>query len=66
VGHLEGLWGEVEVVVVVVVGCQELEIGRGWGFSPAKPKTGCVTLGIDWVLRPSAWVVWRAYGVRWG
>jgi hypothetical protein len=27
VGHFEDPWGEVEVVVVVVVGCQEQEIG---------------------------------------
>jgi len=32
VGHLEGLWGEEEAVVVVVVGCQEHKIERQRGF----------------------------------
>ena len=56
VGCLEGLWGEEEVVVVVM-GCQEWEIGRGQGFCPAKPKTECVALGIEQVWRLLVWVV---------
>ncbi|KIM87916.1 hypothetical protein PILCRDRAFT_85716 [Piloderma croceum F 1598] len=38
-GRLEDLWGEIEMVVVVVVGCQEGVIMRGWGFCPVEPKT---------------------------
>ena len=45
VGRLEGLWGEEEAVVVVM-GCQEREIGQGQGFCPAKPKTECNALGF--------------------
>jgi len=56
VGRLEGLWGEEEVVVVVM-GCQEWEIGRGQGFCPAKPKTECNALGIEQVWRLLVWVV---------
>jgi hypothetical protein len=41
VGYFEDLWGEVEVVVVVV-GCQEREIAR----YPAKPTTKCDALDI--------------------
>ena len=58
-GRLEGPWGEEKVVVVVVVvmGCQEQEIRWGQGFCPAKPKTECNALGIDWVWMPLVWVV---------
>jgi hypothetical protein len=64
VGYFEDLWGEVEVVVVVVVGCQEREIGRGRGFCPAKPKIERTALGIGPVWRPLAWAALRTPGVR--
>jgi hypothetical protein len=63
VGRFEDLWGEVEVVLVVV-GCQEREIAQGWWFCPAKPKTERDALGIGLVWRPLAWVILRTYGVR--
>jgi hypothetical protein len=46
VGGCGYLWGEEKGVVVVVVGCWYEEITRGWGFGPAKPKTGPHGLGI--------------------
>ena len=48
VGHFEDLWGEVEMVVVVV-GCQEQEIARGRGVCPVEPKTECDALSIGLV-----------------
>ena len=60
-GHLEGPWGEEKVVVVVMPGAGDWV---GAGVCPVKPKTECNALGIDWVWRPLAWVVWRAYRVR--
>jgi hypothetical protein len=47
VGLFEDLWGEAEMVVVVV-GCHEREIAQGQGFCPANRKLSAMHSVLVW------------------